>query len=419
MNKPGDAWRAHMAGVGGMGIGVINAILVRAGHKEGYHVIFADKKGLAIRNGGVYSQITFVQDDVIVEGTRGRRDAASRMADAIDPAVQSGDSSVSEVRYPTTGSIPYGKADLLIGIDILEAARAHRSARAIPRGLCRPHLCRAECLQAADRLYPAGQAEILIPKPCARKSSTIASQSIPLPAICRNCASSRLGSKLYANIMLLGVAFQLGLIPVSQHSIAWAIKDSIRRDHRKNMKAFNIGRRLALEPRALPKKPEPETWEQLVTNKVRILRKTRFVGRACAMSFERLVQGAMKQMRDLPETAKYDLTLRVYDLMQYENYAFAKRYLELVRGIYRRDSADRAYAATLAAIWNLAKVMLIKDEVVRLLPFDALRKETARYLKYGVDVSNGDHIVYRTTRGPSSTSASIASASRSARAIGN
>ena len=46
-----------------MGIGVVNAILVRAGHKEGFRVLFQDKKGLAIRNGGVYSQITFVKDD--------------------------------------------------------------------------------------------------------------------------------------------------------------------------------------------------------------------------------------------------------------------------------------------------------------------------------------------------------------------
>src|SRR5690606_7377407 len=62
MTEPGRAWRIHMAGVGGMGIGVVGAILVRAGHKEGYHVLFQDKKGLAIRNGGVYSQITFVSD---------------------------------------------------------------------------------------------------------------------------------------------------------------------------------------------------------------------------------------------------------------------------------------------------------------------------------------------------------------------
>src|SRR5215203_7183940 len=62
MNAAGSTWRCHMAGVGGMGIGVVGAILVRAGHKQGYRVVFADKKGLAIRNGGVYSQITFVNE---------------------------------------------------------------------------------------------------------------------------------------------------------------------------------------------------------------------------------------------------------------------------------------------------------------------------------------------------------------------
>ncbi len=77
-------------------------------------------------------------------------------------------------------------------------------------------------------------------------------------------------------------------------------------------------------------------------------------GRSLAMRFERLVQGAMKQMRDLPESAKYDLTLRIYDLMQYQDYAFAKRYLELVRGVYRRDSARariRRHRCRRSGIW--------------------------------------------------------------------
>src|SRR5207248_2283339 len=113
MDKQGDAWRAHMAGVGGMGIGVVNAILVRAGHKEGYRVLFADKKGLAIRNGGVYSQITFVRDDEEQGGT------------GYQP-VNSSDQNHGLVARATevTGSIPYGRADLLMGVDILEAARA-------------------------------------------------------------------------------------------------------------------------------------------------------------------------------------------------------------------------------------------------------------------------------------------------------
>src|SRR5437868_11260567 len=151
---------------------------------------------------------------------------------------------------------------------------------------------------------------------------------------------------------MLGVAYQLVLIPVSAHSLAWAIKDTIRRDHRRNLKAFNIGRKLALEPKALPNKPHAETWDQLVTSKARILRKTNFRGRSKAERFEAIVNGAMKLMRDLPPRAKYDLAIRVYDLMQYQDIAYAKRYLEAIRGIYRRDDAARGLAATQAAIWN-------------------------------------------------------------------
>src|SRR3954447_7229682 len=195
--------------------------------------------------------------------------------------------------------------------------------------------------------------------------------------------------------MMLGVAFQLGLIPVSAHSIAWAIKDSIRRDHRKNLKAFNIGRRLALEPRALPKKPEPETWEHLVTNKSRIFRRTRIFGRTASMEFEKLVQGAMKQLRELSEGAKYDLTVRLYDLMQYQDLAYAKGYLEKVRAVYKRDSADHQFAATIAVIWNLAKVMLIKDEPYVAYLLTRYEKKVRDVAKYGVDESNGDRIVYR------------------------
>src|SRR5438045_8590522 len=104
LDQTGDVWRAHLSGVGGMGIGVVNAILVRAGHKEGYRVLFQDKKGLAIRNGGVYGQMTFIKDDAEESGVR-----------------QQGSGNPS---YATTGAIPYGKADLLLGVDVLESERS-------------------------------------------------------------------------------------------------------------------------------------------------------------------------------------------------------------------------------------------------------------------------------------------------------
>jgi indolepyruvate ferredoxin oxidoreductase len=371
MTTAGDAWRAHMAGVGGMGIGVVNAILVRAGHKEGYHVVFADKKGLAIRNGGVYSQITFVRADE--EGSGGEAPA--------EP-------------YSTTGNIPYGKADLLFGVDILEAARA-TDAREQFRVASPDRTC------AVLNAYRQPTVSALLGKQDFDPEilrNEIFELCRPEHSFAQNLSEvceQRLGSKLYVNIMMLGVAYQLGLIPVSSRSMAWAIKDSIRREHRKNLKAFNIGRKIALEPRALPRKPAPETWEQLLTNKSRIMRRSLMFGPSLAMKFEKIVQGAVKQMRDLPEQAKYDLALRIYDLMMYENVAYAKKYVDLIRGVYRRDSLDHQYEATAAVIWNLAKVTLIKDEPYVSYLLTRYEKKQRDITKYGVDTSNGDKLVYR------------------------
>ena len=69
----------------GMGIGTATSILVFAGRHEGYHVQFSDKKGLAIRNGSVYSQLVF-----------------------------------SKHRQPDSMSVAQGQADLLLGVDLLD-----------------------------------------------------------------------------------------------------------------------------------------------------------------------------------------------------------------------------------------------------------------------------------------------------------
>jgi indolepyruvate ferredoxin oxidoreductase len=366
MSQPGSTWRVHMSGVGGMGIGVVGAILVRAAHKEGYFVTFQDKKGLAIRNGGVFAQLTFVKHD------------ESPAAPA--PA--------------TTGSIPYGKADLLLGIDVLEAARAID-----PREQFR--VASPEQTAAVLNLHKQPTVYTLLGRddfdPEALRDEIIEhcnpnwSYSANWSEICER----RLGSKQFVNILMLGVAYQLGLIPVSTRSIAWAIKDTIHREHRKNIKAFNIGRKLALEPHALPKKPRPETWEQLVTSKIRVFRKTRFFGAIVSRRFEKLAVSTIKPMRDLPDQAKYDVALRIYDLAQYQDFALARRYAELVRGMYKRDRADRGYAATIAVIRNLAKVNLIKDEPYVAYLLTRYEKKQRDIVKYNVDVMNGDRLRYR------------------------
>jgi indolepyruvate ferredoxin oxidoreductase len=374
MSTPGASWRVHMAGVGGMGIGVVGAILVRAGHKEGYRVVFQDKKGLAIRNGGVYSQMTFVQD----RGT----------------GFQPVQNEHGLQTHATTGSIPYGKADLLLGVDVLEAARA-TDPREQFRVAHKDRTAAVLNLHKQPTVYALLGREDFDPEELREEIYRHCRPELSYAKNLSQISEERLGSKLFVNIMMLGVAYQLGLIPVSAHSIAWAIKDSIKREHRRNLKAFNIGRKLALEPRALPIKPEPETWHQLVVNKARILRKTRIQGRKWGDDYERLVETAMKLMRELPDVSKYDLALRIYDLMQYEDFHYAKRYMDLVRHVYKRDDRDRKFAATHATIWNLAKVMLIKDEPYVAYLLTRYEKKVRDLAKYNVDESNGDRLVYR------------------------
>jgi indolepyruvate ferredoxin oxidoreductase len=351
-------WRVHMSGVGGMGIGLVGAILVRAGHKEGYHVQFSEKKGLAIRNGGVFSQVVFQP-----------REAPE-----------------------TTALIPYGQADLLLGVDVLEAARA-----VDPRDVFR--VADAQRTAAVVNTYKQSTILTLLGRedfdPEALREAIFAkcnaslSYANDLSMLCER----RLGSKQFVNIMVLGVAFQLGLIPVSSHAIAWAIKDSIKRDHRRNLKAFNIGRKLALEPRKLAPRPQPATWEQVVTSKLRLIRRNGASAKKAA-EFERLAHFAVRQLKNISEQAKYDIVVRVYELVNYGGIAYAKRYTDLVRDLYHRDSSGRQYAATHAAITNLAKVMLIKDEPYVAWLLTRPEKIERDIEKYNLDVANGDRLIY-------------------------
>ncbi|MFT3786396.1 MAG: thiamine pyrophosphate-dependent enzyme [Tepidisphaeraceae bacterium] len=387
MNTPGASWRVHMSGVGGMGIGVVGAIIVRAGHREGFRVLYNEKKGLAIRNGGVYSQITWIREG---RGERGEGQTS--------PAMSA--SSLASTASLTTGLIPYGRADLLLGIDVLEAARA-----VDPRQPFR--VATPQTTSAVINLHKQPTVSTLMGKQdfdVYKLRDRIIDHCDRSHCYAKNLSQlceQHLGSKQFVNIMMLGVAYQLGLVPVSAGGIAWAIKNTIRRETRRNIKAFNIGRRLALDPVALPDGPAPITWQQMLENKQLILRSaSKWFGDKRAKALEALVQHALRVMPGLPEQSKHDMAIRIYDLVQYGEAKYAKRYVDTIRSLYRRDSADQKYLATHAAIWNLAKLMLIKDEMYVSYLLTRPEKKLRDYAKYNIDLSNGDELRYRRTNCP-------------------
>ena len=355
-----SVYNIYSAGVGGMGIGVISAVLTRAGHRDGYDVRFCDKKGLAIRNGGVYGHLILSKDPETVLSTL----------------------------------IPAGKADVVLGMDALEAARAMDATgkmRLASKGRTRVVLNTAKTdtirmLIGRDD-HDAEDIEARV------REQTIDGGYYAADFL--TISEKFLGSKIYGNLMLLGAAYQRGLLPFSLDTMLWAVENSVPpRDIQANLDAFRIGRVMAEQPDRFEADAD-QTTEEAIADKSGILRAQHGKrGDKVARGYEELARGAIAALGDLPAEEQRHLAIRVYDMIQYEDAAFARRYINLVSGVYRDDAATHGYAATSAALRYLHKVMCIKDEVYVAHLLTSEEKRRRDYARYGVEPGNGDSIKY-------------------------
>jgi indolepyruvate ferredoxin oxidoreductase len=353
-------WSAYTAAVGGMGAGVVNAVLVRAGMKAGYDVCFLDKKGLAIRNGGVYGHVVFSKE--------------------------------GPVGSPV---IPYGKADLLIGLDLLEAARgqdARINLRVAHAGRTRAVINnhKQETVLSlmgrqdfdADKLEDAIQAK-------ARLGGYISADFARL-------SEEHLGTKLFANMMVLGAAYQRGWIPLKEKEIFSAISESVRQsDVDANYKAFQLGRYYAARPDRL--KPAGSTLraEEIIQVKAAHLRKRyAFLGPSLALRYIEMAEQACRWL-DFTSEQKIFVVNILYDLVRYQNVAYARKYLSILWDAHRKDQKRFNYRVSDAVMKNLYKVMAIKDEVWVAELLTSPEKYERDRLRYRIDPKRGDKISYR------------------------
>ncbi|MYF99044.1 indolepyruvate ferredoxin oxidoreductase, partial [Candidatus Poribacteria bacterium] len=315
-------WSVYAAGVGGMGIGTISKILVVAGYLQGYDVHFCDRKGLAIRNGGVYTHVTYTNS-----------------GQKISPI------------------IPYGKADLVLGLDILEAVR----------GISAESVFRVASSGRTDSVVNTAKTDTV--------RSLIGEDSFEIDDLegtikentktyfgvnLFDVSEQLFGTKLYANIMLLGVAFQRGLMPIALEPIQIALKQMVRRsDLQQNMNAFEVGRYLAVSENAnivLSNNKSgvlSQTYQQTLEEKKSILLK-KLRGKRLANSYVSLVGNIVDKL-NLDETTNRSIAIYIYDLIQFEHLKYAQTYIEKIEKVYDKDHGE--YNATKAAIKYLHKVM--------------------------------------------------------------
>lgn len=211
------AYGVYLVGIGGTGVVTVNQILATAALLDGLHTAGLDQTGMSQKAGAVTSHLQI---------------SAAPIADR-------------------TAAVSAGQADLYLVFDLLSGAAPH-------------HLARAD----ADRTAAVVAASVT---PTAAVVTDIATSLPPVDALLERIRgaigrttavdAARLSRTLFgdeatANVLLLGVAYQSGAVPLSAASIEEAIRlNGVAVDS--NIEAFRAGRRHVITPATLDEPAAP------------------------------------------------------------------------------------------------------------------------------------------------------------------
>ncbi|UGY19832.1 indolepyruvate ferredoxin oxidoreductase family protein [Bradyrhizobium septentrionale] len=281
LDKPYDLL---VTGVGGTGVITVGALIAMAAHLEGRGVSVLDFTGFAQKFGPVLSYL--------------------RLAAAPE--------ALHQVR------IDQGAADALIGCDLVVSSSAKASGT-YRRGM-----------RAAVNLaeMPTGDvvrfrdADLASPVRLRAIERVIGAGN--LTAIDANALAERLlGDSVYANIMMLGFAWQQGLVPVSLDALTRAIELNGVTVER-NKQALAWGRLAFADPDFLPKAENADA--------------------------------------NAPETLDQMIARRADFLRDYQDEAYAARYRATIDRVRRAEAALNSESLTDAVARSLFKLMAYKDE---------------------------------------------------------
>jgi indolepyruvate ferredoxin oxidoreductase len=280
-------WRALFAGIGGGGIITSGAILAMAAHLEGKAVRTLDYTGLAQKNGTVVAHVQIAGDEASLDVVRVPLGTADVMI-AADLAVAAGP---GVLERNSSSAVVIGNLDLAA-----TAAFKHDANLSIDAVLHRRTIERATGAAESSWLHAVRLAEHLF------------------------------GNAQAMNTMLLGLAWQRGLVPVGEAAIMRAIE--------LNGAAVSLNRRAFLWGRILATRP--------------------------ALEDEILVHTAEKP----PETLDGLIEARAAALVAYQNRELAGRYRVLMNEVVVRETQalGRADRMSRAAAEGLYRVMAYKDE---------------------------------------------------------
>ena len=225
-----------LAGAGGTGVITIAAILGEAAFLDGIGFGGIDMTGLAQKGGSVWCHLQFAENQETIQAIR----VGPGMADLVlgcDLVVAGGNKAL--------GTMGAGKTSVVLS--------THET---LPGEFTR----QPELTLPTRRIFRAIEERV-----GAERLTKLDSQAIAL---------REFGDTVAANMILLGVAFQLGLVPLTRQSILRSIELN-RQSVAMNQAAFAYGQRLAVEPALAviepEAKPAPEGLDGLLAHRVQLL----------------------------------------------------------------------------------------------------------------------------------------------------
>ena len=294
-----------ITGIGGTGVVTIGQVLGMAAHLDGLATSVLDVTGLAQKYGAVMSHLRIAHQAEALHATRidvGEADAVI----GCDLVVTAGDESMARVRS--------GHTRVVVATDLVPTSDFPRNP---------------DWNMDADALFE---------RIAARCDGRL--QGLDAGRL----ATALMGDPIASNIFMLGVAWQLGLVPLSHDAIMKAIELN-KAQVESNKTSFLWGRRAAVNEAAVEKAATPANVVQMVPR--------------MDMSLAAVVKRSMA-------------TLTVY-----QNEAYAQRYKSLVdRAVAAEQSKGLGDKFSIAVARYYYKLLAVKDEfeVARLYSSDAFRK---------------------------------------------
>jgi Pyruvate/2-oxoacid:ferredoxin oxidoreductase gamma subunit len=333
-------WRIHLAGWRGDAPGVAARALCEAGRNMGYEVSAVHEPAFVGAGCRAWAQVLFM---------RGSSDP-----DATQPPL-----------------VPYGEADVLLGMDWQETLRSI-DPRDTLQVADRDHTCslvNSGTFQADFRAAPTAAERGALAQSLRAVSRDDCCTVHDYAAACRTWFYT----DRVTDLAMLGSAFQLGLLPVRLDAIEAALKRLETSGYGRSLEAFDFGRSLAVDDRLLPagRKHRDEVVEDLnrITRRMVLsVRRSRWGGRAIARNFQRLLEQCLVSTPGLAETAagrqaQRDMVAALYRCLEWGGMDYANKYGQLLMALYRADRGEKGRAITRDAVLPLAEAMLVRDQV--------------------------------------------------------